>query len=65
MNFKLIKKLVVLNKGAKNEKKFYVFYLKLDNGEELRVLPNTYKDKKGNVKSNYDILSALATDLPF
>ena len=48
MQMQLYKKLVVLNEGKQDEKKFYSFYLKLENGSEIQVKPNSYKDKKGN-----------------
>ena len=66
MDVKLFKKLVVLHEGTKDEKKFYTFYLKLANGETLKVLPNSYVDKNKKTQSNYRELCLIANDeLPF
>lgn len=67
MDVKLIKKIVVLNQGKNDEKKFYSFYLRLPNGSQIRILPNSYEDKKTKKKtSNYNELLLVASDeLPF
>ena len=65
MQVKLVKKLVVINKGKNDEKKFYAFALVLPNGQELRIKPNSY-EKDGKIDSNYRELLLIADDeLPF
>ena len=67
MDVKLIKKLVVLNQGKSDEKRFYAFYLRLGNGSQIKIQPNSYEDKKTKKKtSNYNELLLIASDeLPF
>lgn len=62
MDVKLYKKQVELKDG----KKFYTFYLKLENGSILRVNADSWEDKNGNKHSNYNELLLIAFDeLPF
>ena len=62
MQANLIKKKVDLEGG----KYFYTFYLKFQNGELVRIQPNSYADKNKVNHSNSDVLRALADDeLPF
>lgn len=66
MQVRLVKKLVTINKGKNDEKKFYQFVLVLQNGSQLKIKPNSYTDKDGKATSNYRELSLIADDdLPF
>ena len=67
MMVQLVKSLVTLNQGKNDEKKFYAFFLVLENGTKIRVKPNSFKDREGKNHSNYNELCLIAdTDkLPF
>lgn len=56
MQVRLVKKQVILNEGKNDEKKFYIFSLVLENGNVIRIQPNSYEDKTGKKHSNYNEL---------
>lgn len=68
MNCTLYKEVKEFASKEKNGQKLTItnFYLGLENGEMIRILPNSWEDKEGKKHSNTSVLSAIASSkLPF
>lgn len=70
MNCKLVKEVKHLPSKTKDGKELVItnFYLQLENGENIRIMPNVWEDDTKKKHSNFSVLSVLASDinkLPF
>lgn len=64
MLFKLLKQVnIVKSKETKEEMKFTSFFLELENGTRIKILPNIYTDDKEVKHSNFSVLNVLAEDV--
>lgn len=68
MNCVLYKEVKTLPSKVKGEKDLIItnFYLGLENGEMIRIQPNSWTDSTGKKRSNTNVLNAIASSkLPF